>query len=78
MASLRRYFFASLHRYFAPVLTPLSATLTADFRVLAEISRTCLPATPLDATLTDCAPVTPLSATLTKNVGEGSHLVDAR
>ena len=52
-------------------LSPLSATLTVDLRVLAEISRNCPSATPLDATLTDFAPVSPLAATLTKNRGEG-------
>jgi hypothetical protein len=52
-------------------LTPLSATLTADLRVLPCFGRSCPPATPLGATLTDFAPVTPLSATLTKNKGGG-------
>jgi hypothetical protein len=67
----RPYFLTSLNPYFAPVLTPLEATLTADLRVLPCFGRDCPPATPLDATLTDLAPVTPLSATLTKNPGEG-------
>jgi hypothetical protein len=58
----------------AMLLSPLSATLTADLRVLPCFGRSCPPATPLDATLTDSAPVTPLSATLTKNVGEGATL----
>jgi len=52
-------------------LCPLPATLADDLRVLAEISRNCPPATPLDATLTETSPVTPLSATLTKSRGEG-------
>jgi hypothetical protein len=49
--------------------TPLSATLTAKHRVLAEISRNRPSATPLDATLTESASVTPLGATLTKKGG---------
>src|SRR5882724_1438210 len=53
-------------------LTPLDATLTANFRVLPCFGRSCPRATPLDATLTDSAPVTPLSATLTKSWGGGS------
>ena len=53
-------------------LCPLSATLTADLRVLPCFGRDRPSATPLDATLTDLAPVTPLSATLTKNVGVGA------
>ena len=65
-------------------LTSLDATLTADLRVgfqglylqtmsqqKTEISRNCLPASPLDATLTRTRAVTPLEATLTKTRGEG-------
>ncbi len=51
--------------------TPLSATLTADLRVLPCFGRNRPPATPLDATLTEARAVTPLSATLTKNGGGG-------
>jgi len=51
-------------------VTPLGATLTADLRVLTEISRNQRPASPLDATLIDFAPVTPLSATLTRTRGD--------
>jgi hypothetical protein len=56
-------------------LTPLSATLIADLRVLPCFGRNRPPATPLDATLTDLTPVTPLSATLTKTPGGGGHHV---
>jgi hypothetical protein len=70
----RHYFLTSLHPYFAPVLTPLSATLTADLRVLPCFGRSCPPATSLDATLTKTSAVTPLGATLTKNTrGAGHH-----
>ena len=34
------------------VLSPLDATLVDELRVLTEISRSCPPASPLDATLT--------------------------
>jgi hypothetical protein len=51
-------------------LSPLSATLTVDLRVLAEISRNWPPASPLDATLTESTAVTPLDATLIKKPGE--------
>jgi hypothetical protein len=52
-------------------LTALDATLTADLRVLTEISRNCPPASPLDATLAGTSAVTPLEATLTKMRGGG-------
>ena len=52
-------------------VSPLSATLMDDLRVLPCFGRSCPPATPLDATLTDSASVNPLSATLTKNRGGG-------
>jgi len=56
----------SLTFNFAPSLSPLESTLMDELRVLAEISRNCPLATPLQSTLTDFAPVTPLNATLTK------------
>jgi len=52
-------------------LSPLDATLVDELRVLAEIGRSCPPATPVESTLTDFASVTPLSATLTKTWGRG-------
>src|SRR5882724_12545312 len=60
-----------VRRRFRRLVTPLDATLTADFRVLAEITRSCPSPSPLDATLTRTRAVTPLSATLTKNQGRG-------
>ena len=52
-------------------LSPLDATLTAELRVLTEISRSCPPTSPVESILTDCTPVTPLDATLTKTRGGG-------
>jgi hypothetical protein len=54
--------------------TPLSATLTADLRVLPCFGRSCPSASPLDATLTKTTAVTPLAATLTKTRGRGPLL----
>src|SRR5882724_4667509 len=48
----RPYFLTSLHPYFAPALTPLDSALTADLRVLTEISRNRPPTTSLESTLT--------------------------
>ena len=59
-------------------LSPLSATLTVDLRVLAEISRNWPPASPLDATLTESTAVTPLDATLIKKPGEAPLAIAAK
>jgi hypothetical protein len=68
--SLLPYFITSL---LPPLLSPLSATLTADLRVLPVFGRSCPPATSLDATLTKTSAVTPLGATLTKNTKGAVH-----
>ncbi len=49
-------------------LTPLESALTAQFRVLAEISRNELLVTPLESALPEVASATPLESALTKNV----------
>jgi hypothetical protein len=60
------------------LLSLLNATLTADLRVLTEISRNRPSATPLESILTRSARVTPLGATLTENRGRhGSVLGNA-
>ena len=55
-------------------LSPAESALTDELRVLTEVGRTSLSATPLESVLTARRFVTPLESALTKKRGEGHRV----